>query len=344
MSEEERSIRIRDVARVAGVSTATVSRAINRPNSVRPELRAKILSIINDTGYIPDASARAMTMRKTRTIGAIVPTIDNAMFAQGLEALQGHLAKRGYLLLLTTNGYDLETELQQARNLVERGIDALVLRGDIRHPMLRRLLDIQKIPFVNVGGYDPHKPYASVGVDNADAGRVMARHIVGLGHRRIAVIAARQRNNDRAQARVRGILDILEEAGCPPPPEWLLEVNYNLDEAGNAARTLLAQPERPTAFICGNDVIANGAMLAAIRQGVDVPGELSVAGFDDLEWSRHLKPNLTTIHIPTSDLWMRAGDYLIGVLEGIPVLKHQRLDTSLVVRESTAPPPSRIVA
>ncbi|WP_294926677.1 LacI family DNA-binding transcriptional regulator [uncultured Paracoccus sp.] len=336
-NSQKASVGIRDVARHANVSTATVSRALNKPERVSADLRDRIARVISEIGYIPDASARALSSRRTRTIGAIVPTIDNAMFAQGIQALQGYLATQDYLLLLATNQYDLETELKQARNLIERGVDALILRGDERHAELRRLLAAKAIPFVNVGVYEPHKPYPSIGTDNAEAGRVLARYVTGLGHRRIAVVAAHQRNNDRAQARLRGVIDGLAESGTTLRPEWLLHVEYTLDDAGNAARALLFDKDRPTAVICGNDVIAYGVMLAAMRQGIRVPDQLSIVGFDDLEWSRHLQPSLTTIHMPTNEIWVRAGKYLVDLLAGLSPLKHQKVDFSLIVRESTAP-------
>ncbi|MBO0904711.1 LacI family DNA-binding transcriptional regulator [Jiella sonneratiae] len=337
-AEGGRAVGIRAVAKRAGVSTATVSRSLNNPASVSPELRAKISAIIEEIGYIPDASARALSSRRTRTIGAIVPTIDNAMFAQGLQALQSFLAQRDYLLLLATNEYDLEVELQQARNLVSRGVDGLILRGDKHSEELRRLLDAQAIPFVNVGVYEPDKPYPSIGVDNARAGRRVTRHLIDLGHRRVGIVAAMQRNNDRAQARLAGILAELSEHDATPPEAWMLQVNYKLDDARQAARTLLSQPHRPTAVVCGNDVIAYGVMLEALKLGLAVPGDVSVVGFDDLEWSRHLSPSLTTIHMPTDEIWVRAGEYLVQTLAGAPTMAHREIDFSLVVRESTAPP------
>ncbi|EKF41499.1 transcriptional regulator [Nitratireductor indicus C115] len=339
VSGEGRSVGIREVARRAGVSTATVSRALNNPDSVSATLRARIHATIDEIGYIPDASARALSSRKTRTIGAIVPTIDNAMFAQGLQALQTYLATKDYLLLLATNEYDLEVELKQARNLVSRGIDGLILRGDQRHDDLRRMLLTQKIPFVNVGVYEPEKPYPSIGVNNTAAGRRIARHLMELGHRRVAIVAALQRNNDRAQARVSGVLDVLAANDAVPPDRWHLQVNYKLDDARQAARVLLTGADRPTAVICGNDVIAYGVMLEAIKLGIEVPAQLSVVGFDDLEWSRHLRPSLTTIHMPTDEIWVRAGEYLVEHLSGGAPIMHREIDFSMVVRESTAPPP-----
>lgn len=339
---QTRGVGIRAVAERAGVSTATVSRSLNSPNSVSPELRARIAGIIEELGYIPDASARALSARRTRTIGAIIPTVDNAMFAQGLQSLQTYLASKDYLLLLSTNEYDLDVELKQARNLVSRGIDGLILRGDCHHDELRRLLASQRISFVNVGVYEPEKPYASIGVDNAGAGRTIARHLVGLGHRKIGMVAAMQRNNDRAQARVRGVLEVLDEAGIAPSPQWMVQVNYKLDEARAAGRQLLSLEDRPTAIVCGNDVIAYGVLLEAGKLGIDVPSQVSVAGFDDLEWSRHLRPSLTTIHMPTDEIWRRAGEYLVQTLAGIPALMHHEVDFSLIVRESTSLPPEKI--
>ena len=333
-----RSIGIRDVAQHAGVSTATVSRALNSPDSVRPALRERIQATIEEIGYIPHASARALASRRTRTIGAIVPTVDNAMFAQGLQALQTYLSAQNYLLLLATSEYDLDVELKQARNLIERGIDALILRGDLRHPTLRKTLRSRNIPFVNVGAYRSDLAHASIGVDNVAAGRCIARYVTGLGHRKVALVSAHSANNDRAQARQAGVLEVLDGLGCAPPPRWHLHVSYRLDEARDAARALLRDGPRPSAVICGNDVIAYGVMLEAIRLGVAVPDALSVAGFDDLDWSRHLHPTLTTIHIPTNEIWVRAGRYLVDLLTGGTPLTHQKVEFSLVVRESTAPP------
>ena len=140
---------IRAVAARAGVSTASVSRAINNPETVSPSLRTRITRAIEAVGYIPHAPARILSSRRSRTLGAIVPTIDNTMFARGISALQKYLSSVGYMLFLTTSGYDLDVELQQARNLIGRGVDGLVLRGDCHHEGLRKLLADNAVPFIN---------------------------------------------------------------------------------------------------------------------------------------------------------------------------------------------------
>jgi len=333
-----KSVGIREVARHAGVSTASISRALNNPEAVSPALRARVDAAIAALGYIPDAAARALSSRRTRTIGAIIPTVDNAMFARGIEALQQYLSLQGYLLLLATNGYDPEVEFRQAQNMVSRGIDGLILRGDVHTEGLRRLLAAQRMPFVNVGVYQPEKPYASIGADNETAAWRAAGYLLDLGHTRIGMVAAMSTHNDRASARVAGVRRALRERGLALREDWYLEVHYRLDDARQAARTLLARPEQPTAVICGNDVLAYGVLLEVERHGLDVPGDLSVMGFDDLEWSRHLRPSLTTMHLPTDEVWTRAGEYLVKHLAGQPCALHHEVDASLVVRESTAPP------
>ncbi|WP_454870719.1 LacI family DNA-binding transcriptional regulator, partial [Pseudomonas lini] len=310
----------------------------NHPASVSTELRSRIEAATQTLGYIPDAAARALSSRRTRTIGAIVPTVDNAMFARGIEALQSYLSLQGYLLLLATSGYDPEVEYRQVQNMASRGVDGLILRGDVHTDALRRLVATQRIPFVNVGVYDPHKPYPCVGTNNELAGWRACSYLIELGHRHIGMVGALSANNDRASARVAGVRRALREHALSLRPEWTLEVPYHLDDAREAARTLLVLDERPTAVVCGNDVIAYGVLLEAERRGLHVPHDLSVMGFDDLEWSRHLRPSLSTMHLPTDEVWTRAGQYLVRQLAGQSTTLHHEVDASLVVRESTGRP------
>ncbi|CAK7259822.1 LacI family DNA-binding transcriptional regulator [Shinella yambaruensis] len=340
MTSEKEKTGIRAVAKLSGVSTATVSRALNNPQSVSEDLRARIQRVIDETGYVPHGMARALSSNRTRTIGAIIPTIDNAMFARGIESLQKFLSSRGYMLILSTNGYDIDVELEQARNLISRGVDGLILRGDCHHQALRDLLAARDVPFINVGIYNPSQPHPSIGVDNEAAAHRAMMHLIEIGHRRIGVVSALQRNNDRASARIRGFRRALAEHGLDLPEAWHVEVRYTLDDAREAARQILMGSSVPTAIACGNDVLAYGVMLEAERRGLKIPADLSVVGFDDLEWSRHLRPALTTLHVPTDLTWKGAGEYILARLDGHKVPTHYEVDYALVVRESTAPPAS----
>jgi LacI family transcriptional regulator len=335
---KSKSVDIRMVAEHAGVSIATVSRAVNKPEQVRAELRSRIQASIHSLGYIPDAAARSLSSRKSLTIGAIIPTVDNAMFARGIDALQRYLTEQGYLLLLATHNYDPEIEFKQVQNMVSRGIDGLILRGDVHTDGLRHLLAAQHIPFINVGVYQPDRPWPCVGADNEQAGWQACRFLISLGHTRIGMVAARSHNNDRASARVEGVRRALREAGLTLPDAWYLEVSYRMDDARQAARALLLKADRPSVLVCGNDVIAYGVLAEAATRGVDVPRQLSVMGFDDLEWSRHQRPSLSTMHMPIDEVWTRGGEYIINILNGRPALLHHEVQASLVVRESTARP------
>jgi len=187
---------------------------------------------------------------------------------------------------------------------------------------------------VNVGVYHPDKPYASVGGDNEAAAYRACRYLIELGHARIGMVAAVSRHNDCATARVSGVRRALAENALSLRPEWYVEVPYHLDDARQGARFLLSAPEDqwPTAVVCGNDVIAYGVLLEAERCGLKVPEDLSVIGFDDLEWSRHLRPSRTTMHVPTDEVWTRAGEFLVHSLPGRTAALHHEVDVSLVVR------------
>ncbi len=334
-----KSVDIRAVAEHAGVSIATVSRAANKPELVSNGLRSRIEASIKTLGYIPDAAARALSSRKTLTIGAIIPTVDNAMFARGIDSLQRYLTGQGYLLLLATHNYDPEIEFKQAQNMVSRGIDGLILRGDVHTDGLRHLLAAQHIPFINVGVYQPSMPWPCVGVDNENVGWQACRFLISLGHTRIGMVAARNHNNDRASARVEGVRRALKEAGLTLRDSWYVEVPYRMDDARQASRALLLQSDRPTVLICGNDVIAYGVLAEAAVRGINVPQQLSVMGFDDLEWSRHQRPSLSTMHMPIDEVWTRGGEYIVNTLSGQSTILHHEVQASLVVRESTAGPP-----
>ncbi len=330
---------IEDVARAAGVSTATVSRALNKPGSVREPLRARVLQAITQLGYVPHAGARALKLQRSGTVGAVFPTIDNAIFAQAIDALQQRLADAGLQLLIATSGYDPETEAQQALNLVTRGADALVLCGVGQSAELLHMLRQRELPTVHAMVYPAPPGVVCVGFDNARAIGQAVRYLVDLGHRRIAMLAGVSARNDRAAARIEGVRQALKRAGLPLPPQHLVERPYALTEAREGLRVLMASQPTPTAVVCGNDVLALGALLEAQKLGIAVPQALSIVGFDDLEMARHIQPALTTLHVPTQLLWHTVADRVIAALEQAPVQAATEVQVELVVRESTAAAP-----
>jgi LacI family transcriptional regulator len=330
---------IDDVALAAGVSTATVSRVLNQSGTVSQALRLRVNETVARLGYVPHAGARALMLRRSGTVGAVFPTIDNAIFAKAIAALQRRLADSGLQLLIATSGYDPESEARQAMNLVTRGADALALCGVGQSPELLRFLSQRALPTVHVMTYPSPSGLVCVGFDNARAIAQAVRYLLDLGHRRIAMLAGMTAHNDRAAARVSGVRQALQTAGLDLPPNCLVERPYALADARDGFRALMAAT--PTAVVCGNDVLAYGALLEARKMGIEVPKALSVIGFDDLEMSRHIHPTLTTLHVPTEAMWHAAAERLVAALEGTPVTMATEVEVELVVRESTGVVPRR---
>ena len=330
---------IADVARAAGVSTATVSRALNQPDTVRPTLRAQVQRAVHKLGYVAHAGARSLTLNRSSTVGVIVPTIDNAIFARGLQAFQQRMAQANHVVLLAFSDYSPEQEETQALALLARGVDALALTGLSQRPSLMARLAQRGLPWVHTGSFPAPAGLACVGLRNGQAMGRAVRYLLDLGHRRIAMLAGISANNDRAAERIQGVRDALAGAGLRLPARRLVEAAYTLQAARDGTRALLAHAPTPSAIVCGNDVLAWGAMLEAQALGVGVPQALSIVGFDDLELSRQWQPALTTVQVPTEVMWAQAADDLLARLDGRSSAAVQReVSVELVLRASTAPP------
>lgn len=333
---------VEDVARAAGVSTATVSRALNQPGGVRPALREQVYSAVAKLGYVAHAGARALSLRRSGTVGVVVPTIDNAIFASGLQAFQRRMTAAGQVVLLAFSDYDPGQEQVQALALLARGVDALALTGFSQRPDLLALLAQRGLPCVHTGAFPGPPGTACVGFRNRAAIARAVQVLLDLGHRRIGMVAGLTAHNDRAADRVAGVRETLAAADVPLPPRWLVESAYTPQAARLATRALLQSGSLPSALVCGNDVLAYGALLEAQALGIAVPAALSVVGFDDLELSRHWPPGLTTLRVDTERMWTLGAEHLIDRLEGrsdAPL--QQEIGVELVVRGSTARGPRR---
>lgn len=330
---------VADVAAAAGVSTATVSRTLNLPDTVRPALRAKVLGAVQRLGYVAHAGARALSLKRSGTVGVVVPTVDNAIFAKGLQAFQRRMSEAGQVVLLAFSDYDPEQEEAQALALLTRGVDALALTGVSQRPALLGLLAQRGLPWVHTGAFPAPAGSACVGFRNRAAVARVVSTLLDLGHRRIGMLAGITAHNDRAGDRVAGVREALAAAGLQLPPRWLVEAPYTVQAARQATRRLLAADsprDAPTALICGNDVLAFGALLECDAAGLEVPRQLSIVGFDDLDLARQWRPALTTVHVPTEAMWTLAAEYLLARLDGTltQAVQHE-LDVELVMREST---------
>ena len=319
---------------MAGVSTATVSRALSQPDIVRPQTRKRIEGVAARLNYVSDGMARALSTRRTHTIGAIIPTLDNAIYSVSTHSLQKMLEPAGYTLLLACHEFDLAAEAHMVRAFAERGVDGLVLVGAMHAPATLKLLASLDLPYVITWAVDKSRRKASVGFDNRAAGRLVTEHVLQLGHRRIGVVSGRLAGNDRAIDRLRGIRSALSGAGVPLPGSHVEEAHYSLQSGGDALEALLRRA-RVSAVICGNDVLAIGAIQAAQRTGIRVPDELSVTGFDDMEFATVVIPALTTIRFPIAEVGSQAGRHLLDRIAGTTPPRCIELPIELVVRQST---------
>lgn len=332
---------IRDVAEAAGVSVATVSRALNTPDRVTPALRARVADAARRLGYLGNGAARALASRRSGTMGALVPTLDNPVFAACIDAFQQRLDAHGMSLLVATAGYDAAAETRGLRTLLQRGVDGILLVGAEHEPETWALLPPGLPAVVTWTHRAEGCALPCIGFDNAAAAARITRHLLALGHRRIAMIAGLARGNDRAAARIAGVRAALAEAGLTLAPPLLAERAYSVAEGSAAMAALLALPEPPSAVICGNDHLAFGALAGARRAGLAVPADVSVTGFDDLDFLAHGDPPLTTVHVPAGEMGRRAADHLAALAAGQAPPLPAELEAPVVLRGTTAPPAAR---
>ena len=327
-----------DVARRAGVSTASVSRVLNDPDQVSAELRKRVEGAVRDLRYVRDGAARALAARRSRTIGAVVPTLGVGIFAAGVEALQRRLDQLGHSLLVASSQFDPDIELRQARALLERGVDGIALVGHRHRAELLRVLAETRTPYVFTYTYAGGR-HPCVGFDHAAAiGRVVDL-LAELGHRRFGIVTSPTRDNDRITQRLEGARARIAALRLPKP--MLIEAPYGVADGRGALRALLHDAPATTAVICTTDVHAMGVLAEARTLGIDVPARLSVTGFDDLELAAEMEPALTTIHVPARDIGERAADMLVAQATGARAGTHVAVPVTLSVRGSTGRAPGK---
>lgn len=331
---------LRQVAAIAGVSTATVSRVINNPDVVSPELRTRIEMVIKQVGWVPSGAARALATRRTGAVGAVFPAMAQGDFARAIDALQDELSHHNFTLLLARSRYSEELEHAQVMKLVERGVDGLVLVGKSRPYPLQTFLDRGSVPYVNTFVYEEDAAVPCVGPDNRQALIEMTQYLISIGHRRFGVIAQSTKNNDRARSRLEGIHAALAAQGLGVLPSQLAEGEWSIREGRALLRQVLKSEPWPTAIICGNSLLAVGAILESQAMGVDVPGRLSIVGYDDIEIMRELPIPITTVRVASDEIGKIAGKVISGLVSGQSDVRSVKIPTEIVVRQSSGPAPA----
>ncbi|OHX13367.1 LacI family transcriptional regulator [Chromobacterium sphagni] len=307
---------IKDVARHAGVSIATVSRALNAPHLVRPGTREAIQQAIAELEFQPNLLGRQLRTDKTGLIGVMLPTLSNPVFAECLQGMEERAAASGYRLMVMTTSYQAEREQRALETLLHQRVDGLVLTvaHAERNPMLDRLA-AAGTPHVLVYNHCESRP--CVAVDNCRAARDGVQLLLARGHRRIRMLTGSLAASDRAAQRHQGYCQALEAAGLEAPPA--IEIDFNSETLPDEVAALLARPDtRPDALFCGNDRLAMLVMRSLARRGLRVPRDIAILGFDGLAVGELLSPPLASVSQPNFDIGALAVSTLDAWLQGFP--------------------------
>ncbi|HEU4597650.1 MAG TPA: LacI family DNA-binding transcriptional regulator [Pyrinomonadaceae bacterium] len=327
---------IREVAREAGVSTATVSHVINNTRYVSDEVRARVVAAVERCGYYPNAHARSLASGRSQIIGLVISDIANPFFPELVKSIETAAFERGYDVMLSNTNYDPERTSHYVRRFIERKVAGVVLMtSELDTALVGELArrDVSVV-FLDLGRPGVHMSNLCV---NYDAGIEEAiSHLVSLGHRRIAFVGG-PASLPSAQKRLEAFRGSLRRH-LPDAPPLIFHGDFKLEGGRRAACEILAGRERPTAVVAANDMMALGAMGEFRAAGLDIPGDVSIVGFDDIAFASLTEPQLTTVCLPRIELGRRAVEAVLATVahpdqQGVEI----NIQTYLVIRRSTAP-------
>ncbi|HSL70881.1 MAG TPA: LacI family DNA-binding transcriptional regulator [Longimicrobiales bacterium] len=328
-----RSVTIRDVARHAGVSVATVSRVLNESGPVKEETRRRIGEIARQLRYTPNSMARGLSTRRTSALGVLLPEIYGDFFSELTRGIDQAARREGYHLLVSSSHSD-QVELEAALRAMRGRVDGLVLlAADLDVPGLLRHVP-ERLPVILLSADEQQAPHDTLIIDNYGGARAITEHLIALGHRRIGMILGPDRNHD-ARERLRGYHAALQGAGVAA--EESLATAGDFTEVGGyrGAQRLLQVAPRPTALFAANDSMAIGALSALSEAGLDVPGDVAVVGFDDIQIAHYVSPPLTTVRVPIAALGARAVARVLQLLRGEPPgSTREVIPTEVIIRRS----------
>ncbi len=330
---------IRDVAREAGVSVATVSRVVNAKGPVRETTASRVREVVERLGYVPHGGARSLTTRRTGVIGVLLPEMHGDFFSELIRGLDQVARPAGYHLLVSGSHSD-PAETEEVLQALHGRIDGLVLMmpGPGGERLFRSLP--RRAPVVLLNDLEGGDEHDSLRVDNVRGARLAVDHLLDLGHRRIALVAGPESNSDALERR-RGYRQALAARGLEPDPALELPGDFREASGFRAGARLADMAPRPDAVFAANDAMAIGCLAALRDRGVRVPEELSLVGFDDVPMARYVKPGLTTVRVPIAEVGGRAMERLLQVTaagDGGPPRHHVVVPT-LSIRDSTAAAP-----
>jgi len=328
---------IKDIARLAGVSHSTVSRALHNHPLVNPETSKKILQIAQKHGYRPSAAARSLVTQRTYTIGVVVTNISDPFVAGVVNGIEEVASAHGFSVFLANANADPDQEIRVVESFEERRVDGIIVTSSRVGALYVPLLARRRVPIVLLNNQHPSQYAHSIVIDSQQGSCQATRHLIGLGHRRIAYLGdrfGRQSDTERFD----GYRAALHEAGIRVSRPYVVRGDGKAEGAIAAVAGLLTLPQPPTAICCYNDMSAIGAMHRIRAAGLSVPQDISITGFDDLHISQFLNPPLTTVRQPMFEMGRMTMDTLIAMLSNRAPQQNIKVPGTLIVRGSTAPP------
>ncbi|MFH8132677.1 DNA-binding transcriptional regulator CytR [Pantoea osteomyelitidis] len=340
-NQQSSAATMKDVAEKAGVSTATVSRALMNPEKVSAATRYKVEQAVIAVGYSPQALSRNAKRGDSRTILVIVPDICDPFFSEIIRGVEVTAAAEGYLVLIGDCAHQNQQEKTFMNLMLTRQIDGMVLLGS-QLPFDAGVEEQRNLPpMVMANEFAPEMELPTVHIDNLTAAFEAVNHLIQLGHRRIACIAGPE-EMPLCQYRLQGYIQALRRNGITVDPTCIVRGDFSFEAGVNALKQLMSLPQPPRALFCHSDIMALGAMSQARAMGMRIPQDLSIVGFDDIELSRYCDPPLTTVAQPRYAIGREAMLLLLEQLQGRRVNNGSRLlDFELKVRHSTTFPHRR---
>ncbi len=328
---------IREIAKRAKVSTATVSRTINHTPTVDPQLAKRVWSIVRQLGYYPNSQARSLVSGRSRIFGLVISDITNPFFPEIVQVFEKIAVQHRYEIMLTSTGNDPEQMETAVRRMIERRVDGVAIMTFGMEEVLLEDLKLRKVPLVFVDVGPPRSLVSNIRIDYLHGIRQAVQHLAALRHRKIAFISGPLRLKS-ARARKQAFIRSMEEIGLEANQRLIVEGTHTIEGGISACAQLLACPLTPTAILCSNDMTALGVMRKSYEEGLIIPRDLSVVGFDDIRLAQFVLPALTTVQMSQAELARLAFHALLTEVKAetpSATGTEYLLTTHLVLREST---------
>ena len=309
---------IQEVAKFAGVSPITASRALNNPKLVKDSTRRRVEAAAKQLNFIPNFAAGILSRDKSNMVGVIVPTLSNSIFADTIQALSETISSQGIQLLIGTNNYSIDREEDIIRTFISHRADGLILTGHTHTAYSEELIKSFAIPTVEIWNLRKGRDFVCVGMSNYRAAYEMTEYLIKRGYKRIGYIGGLLSNNDRSEDRLNGYRDALKNFGVEFDSSIIRESEFSLLNGAEAMRSLLTLTHRPDCVFASSDIIAFGALIECQNKGISIPSDIALAGFDDAVIGSMTKPGLTTVRVPRRQIGLKTGNVIMKLLQKDP--------------------------